>query len=204
MPRCNYFILNATSMDYRVPASGWPSEKHRIRYMTAIVLMIRRTTDLMHNEDFTRTPQLLLEHQNLGKFSQHIQRQVSGPTKTRPIKKAWAARQFRMERGERPVGYIGLANRTIWERYNVFAPIWGAVWNTSLTHCLGHAEISLTSTCQPRLESKVVSRCWQPGLADTLTYAKYQVRAPASVTVTAPRMLPATRVLRLLSASSSR
>lgn len=103
------------------------------------------------------TPQSLLEHQDHGRLWQHMPGQVGGPNLDAAYQQALAVRKLRMERGERPVGYkIGFTNRTIWERYSVFAPIWGTVWNTSLTHCQGHAEISLANTCQPRLEPEVV------------------------------------------------
>ncbi len=106
--------------------------------------------------------------------------------------RALAVRRLRMARGEQPRGYkIGFTNRGIWPRYQVFAPIWGTVWNTTLT--LGDQEIlpprsltacsslppegthfslgrpggktgprrslavlSLTGTCQPRLEPEAV------------------------------------------------
>ena len=49
---------------------------------------------------------------------------------------ALAVRALRLARGDVPRGYkVGFTNRTIWPRYNVFAPIWGTVWNTTLTLC---------------------------------------------------------------------
>jgi 2-oxo-3-hexenedioate decarboxylase len=70
---------------------------------------------------------------------------------------ALAVRVLRIARGERPAGYkIGFTNRTIWQRYGVFAPIWGTVWDTTLTHCEGRGSIDLSGTCQPRLEPEIV------------------------------------------------
>ncbi len=71
---------------------------------------------------------------------------------------ALQVRALRVARGERPVGYkVGFTNRSIWPRYNVFGPIWGTVWNTTLTPTLhGHAEVSLAGTCQPRIEPELV------------------------------------------------
>jgi 2-oxo-3-hexenedioate decarboxylase len=70
---------------------------------------------------------------------------------------ALALRALRIARGEEPVGFkIGFTNRTIWERYRVFAPIWGTVWNTTLEQCDGRASVSLAGLCQPRLEPEVV------------------------------------------------
>ena len=70
---------------------------------------------------------------------------------------ALALRALRLKRGERPVGYkIGFTNRTIWERYGVFGPIWGPVWNTTLTRCDGLGAVDLTGTIQPRIEPEIV------------------------------------------------
>jgi 2-oxo-3-hexenedioate decarboxylase len=70
---------------------------------------------------------------------------------------ALAVRALRVARGEQPVGYkIGFTNRTIWQRYGVFAPIWGSVWDTTLTYCDGRGRVELTGTCQPRLEPEIV------------------------------------------------
>jgi 2-keto-4-pentenoate hydratase len=68
-----------------------------------------------------------------------------------------AVRDLRHARGERLRGYkIGFTNRTLWERYNVRAPIWGAVWDSTLRHCDGQGRLSLDGTCQPRIEPEVV------------------------------------------------
>jgi 2-keto-4-pentenoate hydratase len=70
---------------------------------------------------------------------------------------ALAVRALRIARGEQPVGFkIGFTNRTIWERYGVFAPIWGPVWDSTLTSCDGRGAVDLTGTCQPRLEPEIV------------------------------------------------
>ena len=54
---------------------------------------------------------------------------------------ALQVRQLRVQRGEQPRGFkIGFTNRSIWERYQVFVPIWGTVWNTTLTHADAQGE----------------------------------------------------------------
>lgn len=69
---------------------------------------------------------------------------------------ALAVRALRIARGERPVGYkIGFTNRTLWERYRVFAPIWGTVWDTTLSHAASEGSVVLRPSCQPRLEPEV-------------------------------------------------
>ena len=67
-------------------------------------------------------------------------------------------RALRIARGERPAGYkIGFTNRGIWSKYNVQAPIWAPVWDTTLALLDGaQAEVSLLGMVQPRLEPEIV------------------------------------------------
>jgi 2-oxo-3-hexenedioate decarboxylase len=82
---------------------------------------------------------------------------------------ALAVRALRVTRGEQPRGYkIGFTNRSIWPRYQVFAPIWGTVWDTTLAFARPVAQpvarssahdshtVSLAHTCQPRIEPELV------------------------------------------------
>lgn len=70
---------------------------------------------------------------------------------------ALAVRALRIARGECPAGYkIGFTNRTIWPRYAVFVPIWGPMWNTTVTYCDGAGAVSLTHLCEPRIEPEAV------------------------------------------------
>lgn len=70
---------------------------------------------------------------------------------------ALTLRELRLARGERPVGYkIGFTNRNIWPVYQVFGPIWGTMFDTTVTHCEGSGTVSLAGTCQPRIEPEVV------------------------------------------------
>ncbi len=70
---------------------------------------------------------------------------------------AIVVRARRMARGERPVGYkVGFTNRTLWQRYQVFAPMWGCVWNTTLQRGEGSGRIALAGLCQPRIEPEIV------------------------------------------------
>jgi 2-oxo-3-hexenedioate decarboxylase len=67
-------------------------------------------------------------------------------------------RQARLARGERPLGYkIGFTNRGIWDRYGVHQPIWGPVWDSTVTLLdTTAASTSLAGLSQPRLEPEVV------------------------------------------------
>lgn len=71
--------------------------------------------------------------------------------------KALAVRGLRQARGEEPRGYkIGFTNRKIWAHYQVFGPIWGTVWSTTLGFCAGEGRVSLDHCAQPRLEPEAV------------------------------------------------
>ncbi|MEP6824510.1 MAG: fumarylacetoacetate hydrolase family protein, partial [Ramlibacter sp.] len=70
---------------------------------------------------------------------------------------ALVVRALRIARGEQPRGYkIGFTNRGIWPVYQVFAPIWGTVWDSTLSFCEGEGTVPLARTCEPRLEPEVV------------------------------------------------
>ena len=99
------------------------------------------------------TPELLLRH--LDDATPWLA--GSGLEVAEAYERALSVRQLRIARGEQPRGYkVGFTNRTIWPRYNVFAPIWGTVWNTTLAFCEGEGEVSLDRTCEPRIEPECV------------------------------------------------
>lgn len=80
-------------------------------------------------------------------------------------------RELRIARGERPMGYkIGFTNRSIWPKYNVQAPIWAPVWDSTLSMLDGaQAQLSLTGLVQPRLEPEIVfgfAHAPQPGMSE--------------------------------------
>ena len=99
------------------------------------------------------TPELLLQHLD----DATLWPGGCGVAAGEAYERALSVRQLRMARGELPRGYkVGFTNRTIWPRYGVFAPIWGTVWNTTLSFCDGEGEVSLAGTCQPRIEPECV------------------------------------------------
>ena len=76
----------------------------------------------------------------------------------RAYQTALALRALREQRGERPRGFkIGFTNRNIWPVYQVFAPIWGTVWNSTLhaTDAAGAGTLDLHALCEPRLEPEL-------------------------------------------------
>jgi 2-keto-4-pentenoate hydratase len=103
------------------------------------------------------TPQTLLACHDQGRLWGAGLRSAGPADLAAAYRIALAVRALRVARGENPVGYkIGFTNRTIWQRYGVFAPIWGTVWDTSLTRCQGEGTVALAATCQPRLEPEIV------------------------------------------------
>jgi 2-keto-4-pentenoate hydratase len=71
--------------------------------------------------------------------------------------RALSVRQLRIARGEQPRGYkVGFTNRTIWPRYGVYSPIWGTVWDSTLSFCEGEGELDLRGTAHPRIEPETV------------------------------------------------
>lgn len=103
------------------------------------------------------TPQTLLDHQDQGRLWPAPLSADTGFDMNAAYARQLELRQLRIARGEQPRGFkVGFTNRTIWPRYNVFAPIWGSVWDTTLTLCEGEGTVSLARTCQPRLEPETV------------------------------------------------
>ena len=74
---------------------------------------------------------------------------------------ALAVRALRVAAGEQPAGYkVGFTNRNLWPRYGVDAPIWGTVWQSTLTQIDSGAAyggaLSLAGLCEPRIEPEIV------------------------------------------------
>ena len=54
---------------------------------------------------------------------------------------------------------IGFTNRTLWDRYGVHEPMWGAVYDRTLQMASnGRAVVSLTGLVQPRIEPEICFR----------------------------------------------
>jgi 2-oxo-3-hexenedioate decarboxylase len=103
------------------------------------------------------TPHDLLAHADDGTPWPALEGRPHFDDRAAAYRAALAVRARRIARGERPRGFkIGFTNRTIWARYQVFAPIWGTVYDSTLSHCSGEGRLDLARTCQPRLEPEVV------------------------------------------------
>jgi 2-oxo-3-hexenedioate decarboxylase len=92
------------------------------------------------------TPEQLLQHADSGELWPRPTGQTGFASLDGAYQAALAVRALRLARGEAPRGYkVGFTNRTIWRRYGVFAPIWGGVWDTTLSRCDGAGELSVAS-----------------------------------------------------------
>ena len=99
----------------------------------------------------------MLEHTDSGQLWDGAPSDEPGFGVKEAYQQALAVRALRIARGESPRGFkIGFTNRQIWARYNVFAPIWGTVWDTTLSFVDEHGIVSSAGTCQPRLEPEAV------------------------------------------------
>ncbi len=79
-------------------------------------------------------------------------------------------RRLRTQRGERQIGRkIGFTNRNIWEEFNVRAPVWGDMYDTTVQDLLSPGTLSLSRFVEPRIEPEIVFKLSAdigPGLDD--------------------------------------
>lgn len=69
-----------------------------------------------------------------------------------------AVREARQAAGQTPIGRkIGFTNRTIWDEYGVFAPMWGYVYDATVRDLADlDGEFSLAGQAEPRIEPEVI------------------------------------------------
>jgi 2-keto-4-pentenoate hydratase len=66
-------------------------------------------------------------------------------------------RALRVARGEKPVGRkIGFTNRTIWEEYGIFQPIWGDIYDTTVRDVRPGDPVAVSQLPEPRIEPEIV------------------------------------------------
>src|ERR1700722_9547684 len=67
-------------------------------------------------------------------------------------------RKIYQARGAKVVGRkIGFTNRTIWEQYGVYQPIWGYVFDRTVSDLASDPlEVSLKSLAEPRIEPEIM------------------------------------------------
>ena len=70
-----------------------------------------------------------------------------------------ALTRLRTDRGDQPIGWkIGFTNRTIWDEYGVYAPIWGPMYDTTLAHvdpASGSGDCPVSIFAEPRIEPEI-------------------------------------------------
>ena len=83
---------------------------------------------------------------------------VEGLDLVAAFRAAARVREARIARGERPVGRkIGFTNRTIWAEYDVWAPIWGDMYDRTVHELpVPPATASLAGLAEPRIEPEIV------------------------------------------------
>jgi len=70
---------------------------------------------------------------------------------------ARALHEHRLAHGWRAVGRkIGFTNRTLWQRYGVYEPMWGMVYDRTLVPA--NSPVSLEGLAQPRIEPEICFR----------------------------------------------
>ena len=69
-----------------------------------------------------------------------------------------ALRMRRIKNGETPIGRkIGFTNRTIWDEYGVHQPIWGDIYNTTVSFLADQkGPFHLRGLAEPRIEPEIV------------------------------------------------
>lgn len=76
--------------------------------------------------------------------------------------------EHRLAQGWKPLGRkIGFTNRTIWDEYQVYAPIWGDMYATTLQDVGGEAVVDLSPYLEPRIEPEIafgLARAPEPGM----------------------------------------
>ncbi len=131
-----------------------------------IVIRQRRTTS------FVAKTREAMRHMNLHDIAKEVLevlgtgRQLDPFSKVYPdfgLKDAYsvtaAVRAGREARGERSVGRkIGFTNRTIWEEYSVYAPIWGYVYDRTVQDLPADTvlDVSLSGLAEPRIEPEIM------------------------------------------------
>jgi 2-oxo-3-hexenedioate decarboxylase len=97
---------------------------------------------------------------------------------------ARALHEHRLAKGWRRRGRkIGFTNRNIWPLYGVYEPIWGTVYDRTLTFAgAGCAEVSLDGLVQPRIEPEIcfgfrrAPRSSEPGeLLDSIGWIAHSI-----------------------------
>ena len=103
------------------------------------------------------TPQTLLQHYDSAALWSAAPSADPAHSLAAAYQDALALRSLRLARGEKARGFkLGFTNRSIWPIYDVYAPIWGTVYDSTLQCCEGEGRLSASGLCQPRIEPEIV------------------------------------------------
>ncbi len=85
-------------------------------------------------------------------------RSVPGFDVARAYAVSEALHRERLARGERPIGRkIGFTNRTIWDEYGVYEPIWGFVYDSTVRFAdATRTSLAVGHLAEPRIEPEIV------------------------------------------------
>jgi len=94
------------------------------------------------------------QHRPVEPFS----RTVPGFDVARAYAVSEALHRARLARGDRPIGRkIGFTNRTIWDEYGVYEPIWGFVYDSTARFAAEpQATLEIGHLAEPRIEPEIV------------------------------------------------
>jgi 2-keto-4-pentenoate hydratase len=82
---------------------------------------------------------------------------VAGLTVDDGYRVAALVNRKREARGEKRLGRkIGFTNRTIWQQYNVYSPIWGYVYGSTVHDLSDTGFLRLTGFAEPRIEPEII------------------------------------------------
>lgn len=109
-------------------------------------------------------------------------RQIEAFTKRFPqfdVAEAYAVassiRHKRQTRGEKQIGRkIGFTNRSIWDEYNINAPVWGDMYDHSVRPLNSEQPVSLAPFCEPQIEPEIVFRLSGVPQEDMDEYALFE------------------------------
>ena len=99
----------------------------------------------------------VLAAQTAGRQIAPLSERTPGLDLQRAYAVAAALRRLREAHGEKVVGRkIGFTNRSMWEPYNVHAPIWGYMYASTVHDLAGIEDFDLSHLCESQIEPEIV------------------------------------------------
>ena len=113
--------------------------------------------------------ELIRVHEN-AQIVPRFSERYAGLTPEAGYRAARALHEHRLAAGWKAVGRkIGFTNRTIWDRYGVFEPMWGMVYDRTVIRAQNDAAtVELAGLVQPRIEPEICFLLRQPPRSSAL------------------------------------